>query len=236
LTPNLFRAGPWERATGWIALAALTAGTLWVLVWAPIDLYQGQPSRILHVHVPSAWITFLAFFVIFVCSIQYLRTKESRFDTVAHAAAGVGIVFCGLCLATGSIWGKFAWGIWWTWDARLTTVAVLFLIYAVYLILRGLVDDEARRARYAAVVGIIGFLDVPIIHFSVYWWRTLHQPASLLRPDSPRMAPEIMYPLLFMTAAFLILFVHLVISRRRMLEAERFLVHKRQEQLHGAGV
>ncbi len=226
------RAGPWEKGMGILALVMLAAGSFWGLALAPHDAYQGSVSRILYVHVPSAWITFLAFFVIFVASIQFLRTRNLKYDTVAHAAALSGIVFNGLCLATGSIWGKFAWGTWWTWDARLTTVAVLFLIYAVYLILRSLIDDETRRARFAAVLGIIGFLDVPIIHFSVYWWRTLHQPASLLRPDSPRMAPEIMYPLLFMTVAFIVLFVHLVIAGRRMYEAERSLEIRRQEQVY----
>lgn len=229
-------AGPWERSLGWIALVMLTIGALWGLFWSRPDLYQGEAMRILYVHVPSAWMTFAAFFVIFYCSIQYLRTRDLRYDTVAHAAAGVGIVFTGLCLATGSIWGKYAWGVWWTWDARLTTVAILFLIYAVYLILRGLVEEEGRRARFSAVVGIIGFIDVPIIHFSVYWWRTLHQPASLLRPDSPRMPPELMYPLLFSTAAFTVLFVYLLLVRKRSLQAQRELNRTRQEQLHESGV
>jgi heme exporter protein C len=227
-----FVAARGEKVTALVALLMLAVGLVWSLWIAPLDAYQGLVTRILFIHVPSAWITFLAFGVVFVCSIQYLRTRLQRYDTIAHAAAMVGLVFTGLCLATGSIWGRFAWGVWWTWDARLTTVAVLFLIYAVYLILRGLIDDESRRARYAAAVGILGFVDVPIIHFSVYWWRTLHQPASLLRPDSPRMAPSIMYPLLFMTVTFIVLFIHLLLARRRMLEAQRLVERNRQEQLH----
>ncbi len=236
MTSPLAKAGPWERWLGIVALVMVVAGVYWGLFVSPVDLYQGEPMRILFVHVPSAWVSFLAFFVIFVASIKYLRTRDLKYDTIAHAAAGSGLIFTGLTLASGSIWGKYAWGVWWTWDARLTTVAVLFLIYAVYLLVRGLIDEDAKRARYGAVLGIIGFLDVPIIHFSVYWWRTLHQPASILRPDSPRMAPELMIPLLFNTAAFIVLFAHLVIARRRVIEAERSFTRAQQEQLHESGV
>jgi heme exporter protein C len=205
-------------------------------VIAPADVYQGEVQRLIYVHVPSAWVTFSAFFVVFIASVQYLRTKELRFDTNAHAAAGVGIVFNGLALLTGSIWGRYAWGVWWTWDARLTTTAVLFLIYAVYLIVRNLVDEEGQRARFAAVVGIIGFVDVPIIHMSVYWWRTLHQAPSVMRPDGPKMAVELLLPLMFLSFVFHVLFAHLLIARRRLHDAERLVEQKQQEQLHASGV
>lgn len=224
-----------ERRLGWLALALVTVGLVWSLMLAPHDALQKAVTPILYVHVPSSWNTFLAFLVIFVASIRYLRTRDLKFDTVAHAAAGVGIVFNGLSLATGSIWGRYAWGIWWTWDARLTTVAVLFLIYAVYLILRGLIEDEGQRARFSAVLGIIGFVDVPIIHFSVHWWRTLHQPASLLRPDAPRMAPEIALPLLFMSLAFAMLLAYLILTYRRVLEADRAVTRKRMEKVYEPG-
>ncbi len=230
-----FTAGKWERITGWASLLMLAAGLVWGLVLAPADAYQGEVQRLIYVHVPAAWGTFSAFFIVFICSIQYLRKRESRYDTTAHAAAAVGFILCALTLASGSIWGKFAWGVWWTWDARLTTVAILFLIYAVYLILRNLIDDEDQRGRFSAVLGIIGFIDVPIIHMSVVWWRTLHQPASVLRPDSPRMATELLLPLLFMAITFHVLLAHLVISRRRMLETERVVERGQQKELQEAG-
>jgi heme exporter protein C len=214
----------------------LAVSLVWGLVLSPVDAYQGEVQRVLYVHVPTAWVSFSAFLVIFISSVQYLRTRQQRYDTVAHAAAGVGIVFCGLMLATGSIWGKYAWGVWWTWEARLTTAAVLFLIYAAYLILRSFIDDEGQRGRYAAVIGIIGFLDVPIIHMSVYWWRTLHQPASVMRPDGPRMANEILFPLLFASVTFLVLMSYLIIKRRRMLEAERAVEQLQQSKLQESGV
>lgn len=221
---------------GMVSAVMLVMGLAWGLALAPADSYQGEVQRIIYVHVPSAWVTFSAFLVIFICSVQYLRTRQVAYDTVAHAAATVGIVFCGLTLLTGSIWGKYAWGVWWTWDARLTTVAVLFLIYAVYLILRNLVDEEGQRARFAAVLGIVGFADVPIIHMSVYWWRTLHQPASVLRPDGPRMSLDLLLPLLFMSVAMHVFFAYLVITARRAIEAERAVAQLAQEQLNGNGV
>lgn len=231
MNPEL-QAGAFERITGWAALALVAAGLGWGLFIAPADAYQGEVQRIIYLHVPSAWVTFVAFFVVFVASVRYLRTRDAGHDLTAHAAASVGTIFCALTLITGSIWGRFAWGIWWTWDARLTTVAVLFLIFSAYLILRSLVDDEGQRARFSAVLGIIGFLDVPIIHMSVYWWRTLHQPASVMRPDGAKMSPDLLYPLLFNSVAFLVLLAHFVAARRRMLAAERAAELAQTRRLH----
>ena len=157
--------------------------------------------------------------LVFVSSIAYLRTRDLRWDAVARASAELGVIFIGLTLATGSIWGKPTWGAWWTWDARITTTAILFVIYVGYLMLRAFAEDEAQGARYAAVLGILGFLDVPVIHFSVQWWRTLHQPPSILRPDK---APweniqwPLLIPLLINLAAFILLYFYLLSLRFRL--------------------
>ena len=134
----------------------------------------GQLQRIFYVHVPSAWVAYLGFAIVFIASIAYLRTGARRWDLLAHAAAEVGVVFCTLVLVTGPIWAKPVWGTYWQWDARLTSSLVLWLTYVGYLFLRGLATDPGGVGRAAAVVGIVGFVNVPIVHFSVYWWRTLH--------------------------------------------------------------
>jgi heme exporter protein C len=134
----------------------------------------GQLQRIFYVHVPSAWVAYVGFAIVFIASIAFLRTGERRWDLLAHAAAEVGVVFCSLVLITGPIWAHPVWGTWWQWDARLTSSLVLWLTYVGYLFLRALAMDPTRAGRPAAVLGIVGFVNVPLVHFSVYWWRTLH--------------------------------------------------------------
>jgi heme exporter protein C len=208
------------RLFGWLALAGLAAGLVMAFGVAPRELTQGNVQRIMYVHVPAAWVAYLAFVVVFVASIVYLATRRPGADRLAHASAEAGVVFTGLAIAAGSIWGKPTWGTWWTWDARLTTTAILFVIYLGYLLLRGMVDDPERGARSAAVVGIVGALDIPLVHFSVLWWRTLHQPPSVGRPEASAMDPIILGTLLVNVAAFTLLYVYFVgkgvrILRRR---------------------
>ena len=165
-----------------VAMMALLLGAVLV---APREAIEGEVQRLFYIHVPSALAAYLSFLVVFVASVLMLWRRDMRFDSVARAAAGVGVLFTGLTLATGAIWGKPIWGVWWTWDARLTSTLVLFLIYSGYLLARGLsgrTDEQA--ARYAAVFAIIGFLDIPLIHFAVDWWRTLHPQRIVLRPDA----------------------------------------------------
>ncbi len=163
-------------ATG-VAMMALLLGAL---LAAPREAVQGEVQRLFYIHIASVVAAYLAFFVVFVASILVLWKRDMRFDPVARAAAGVGVLFISVTLATGSIWGKPIWGTWWAWDARLTSTLVLFLIYAGYLLTRSLSDrTDEQAARYAAMLAIIGFLDIPIIHMSVSWWRTLH-PQPLL--------------------------------------------------------
>ena len=208
------------RVWGWLALASLAAGLVMAFLVAPRELTQGNVQRIMYVHVPAAWVAYLAFVVVLVASIAYLATRRPGADHLAHASAEAGVVFTGLAIVAGSIWGKPTWGTWWTWDARLTTTAILFVIYLGYLLLRGMIDDPERGARYAAVVGIVGALDIPLVHFSVLWWRTLHQPPSVGRPEASAMDPIMLVTLLVNVAAFTLLYAYFVgkgvrILRRR---------------------
>src|SRR5437588_4191481 len=187
---------------------------------APREATQGNVQRIMYLHVPSVWVAYLAFAVVLVASIVYLVRRAEAADRLAHASAEVGVLFTGLTIATGSIWGKPTWGTWWTWDARLTTVSILFVMYLGYLLLRGMIDDGERAALYCAVLGIVAALDVPLVHFSVYWWRTLHQPPSLMKPGGFAGSGSILWPLLVNLIAFVLLYAYFVARRVRLLRAE----------------
>lgn len=174
----------------------------------------------MYVHVPAVITAYLAIAVVLVGSLGYLVGRRTAWDRLARASGELAVCFTGLTLATGALWGKPTWGTWWTWDARLTTTALLFVIYLGYLLLRAVVEDPERGATYAAVVGILGALDVPIIHFSVQWWRTLHQPATLLRPEAPALDGRMLGVLLLNLAAFLAVYAYLAARRYRVLALE----------------
>jgi heme exporter protein C len=209
-------SGRGERVLGVLALVLSIGAVVAGLALAPPDAEQGDLQRLMYVHVPSAWLAYLAFFVVFVASVQYLRTRRTRWDRVAHASAEIGVVFTALAIALGSLWGKPVWGVWWTWDPRLTTTAILLLIYLGYLAVRRVSDSPAQRAKWSAVVGVIGFVDVPIVHLSVTWWRSLHQPPSVLRPGSPTLATSMLLTLLFAVAAFTVVYAYLMVLRLRV--------------------
>ena len=160
-----------------VPVALIAAQAYGLLYTPPAEDYQ-QSVKIMYVHLPVAWNAFLAFFIVFWASIVYLWKRTERSDLLAAAAAEIGALFTGMTLLIGSIWGRWAWGIWWTWDARLTSTAVLFIIFAGYLALRSFTEDPERRATWSAGVGIFGALNVPIVYMSVRWWRTLHQVQS----------------------------------------------------------
>jgi heme exporter protein C len=209
------------RALGWLSAVALAIGLVMAFGVAPRETSQGNVQRIMYVHPPLAWVAYVAFAVVAAASIVYLVRRRPAADRLAHASAEVGVLFTGLAIATGSIWGKPTWGTWWTWDARLTSVAILFVMYVGYLLLRGTIEDRERAARYCAVLGIVAALDMPLVHFSVYWWRTLHQPPSLMKPGGFSGSPAILWPLLVNLAAFTLLYAYLVAKRARLLRAER---------------
>jgi heme exporter protein C len=207
-------------ALGWLAAAGLLAGLVMGFAVAPREATQGNVQRIMYLHVPSVWVAYVAFAVVFAASIVYLARRSAAADRVAHASAELGVLFTGLTIATGSIWGKPTWGTWWTWDARLTSVAILFVMYVGYLLLRGTLEEPERAARAAAVLGIVAALNIPLVHFSVYWWRTLHQPPSLMKPGGSSMPRAIVAALLVNFAAFSLLYLYFLARRVRVLRLE----------------
>jgi heme exporter protein C len=193
-----------------LSLAAMVAAFYAGLLYAPTERVQGDVQRIFYLHVPLAWDAYLAFLVVFVSSVAYLWKGDVWWDSLARASAEVGLLFTTLVLITGSLWARPIWGTWWSWDARLTTSLILWFIYIGYLMLRGSIADERRAARYAAVVGIIGFIDVPIIHQSVVWWRTLHPESVVLAGGGPAMPPSMLTALGISLVAFTLLYLSLV--------------------------
>lgn len=184
--------------------AALTSAAALVvgLVIAPPDVRQGQAQRLMYVHVPAAWLAYACFAVVLVASVAYLLRRDLHWDRRAQAAGELGVGMTALAILLGSLWGRPVWGTWWVWDPRLVTTVMLLLVYAGYLSVRGLGDDRAVGARRAAAVGIIGFVNVPIVHFSVVWWRTLHQPATVLSPDAAPLDSRMALALLLAVVAF----------------------------------
>lgn len=211
---------PERRTAIWIALACfavLGAAQAYSIGNSPAEGDMGHLQKIMYVHVPAAWMTFLAFFVVLVYSVLYLWRRRETDDLIAASAAEVGAVFNGLTLALGMIWGRPTWGVWWAWDARLTSTLVLFLIFIGYLALRGFVDDAAQRARWSAAVGIIGAINVPIVYMSVTWWRTLHQ-----QPSSPStLDPAYTLGLRLNAIALLLVMIFFIRKRYEIARLER---------------
>ena len=201
------------HAPGWLAAVSLATGLAASFGYAPREAVQGNVQRIMYLHVPSVLTAYLAFGLVLLGSIGYLATRRRGWDLLAGAAAELGVLFTGLTIVSGSIWGRPTWGTWWTWDARLTSTAVLFLVYVGYLLLRSVIDDPDARGRYAAVVGILGAVNIPIVHFSVKWWRALHQPSTILGPGPAPIDPGIEVALFLNWIAFTLLFAYFL-SRR----------------------
>lgn len=214
-----------ERVLGLLAAVSLTVSAVFSLVIAPREAVQGNVFRLIYVHVPSAWLAYLSFAVVLVGSIGYLVTRKIRWDRVAAASAEIGVLFTALTIVLGSLWAKPVWGTYWTWDPRLTTTAIMLLVYVGYLAVRRLPDNPAKRARWAAVVGIVGFVDVPIVHLSVRWWRGQHQaPARLL--GVPEMAPLMGAALVIAVVAFTLLYLYLMSLRLRVGRLEDRLIQE----------
>ena len=199
-----------------MAIALIAVGSILGLVVLPADALQGEVQRLLYVHVPIAWTMMLAFFVVFLMSILYLVQRKRKWDLLAVSAAELGVLGAVLTLILGSLWGRPTWGVWWAWDPRITTTALLVPIYAGYLVVRSMTEDPDQRARWSAVIGLIAFVQVPIVYMSVFWWRSLHQP-----PSSPRsMASAFGLVMLLGFVAYTLAFTYLWLRRYRLAATE----------------
>ncbi len=199
--------------------AILLAIGLYLTFVAPPDYQQGETTKIMYLHVPSAWLSMFIYAVMTAAALGTLVFRHPLADAAQRAAAPLGAGFTFLCLVTGSLWGKPMWGTWWVWDARLTSVLILFLIYLGLIALWQTIEDFSRAARLTAIFTLVGAVNIPIIKFSVEWWNTLHQPASVFRLGGPSIAPSLLWPLIVMALAFTFLFVtlHIMAIRNEIL-------------------
>jgi heme exporter protein C len=212
-----------------VALAVTAVFALWV---SPADVQQDDAVRLLYLHVPTAWIAYLAFFVTAIASILWLvpRTRRAEWDLLAGASAEVGVIFTGLTLVLGALWGRPVWGVWWEWDARLTTTAILFFLYLGYLALRRTGATADERGKRCAIAALIAFADVPIVHFSVTWWQTLHQTGTVFNPEmDAEIHGSMAFTLVFAVGAFTLLYGYLVRLRLRVAELEEGLEDRELE-------
>jgi heme exporter protein C len=211
-------------------VVAFAAGLYMALVTAPPDYQQGETVRIMFVHVPAAWMALMVYTAMALASASAAIFRHPLADMAAKAAAPIGAMFCFLALVTGSLWGKPMWGAWWVWDARLTSMFVLFLLYLGYMAVWQAIEDPHRGALIARIVAIAGFINVPIVKFSVDWWNSLHQGASVFRMGGPTIDPRMLWPLLIMAVAYMLLFAGLLlIAMRSEITARKI----RQLQLAG---
>jgi heme exporter protein C len=214
-------ATPGTRVLGLLAIGGVALLVVLGLFVTPEDQVQGDAVRPIYVHVPSAWLAYLAFGTTALCSALYLwkRTRSLTFDRFAGAAAEIGVLFTGVALLTGMLWGRITWGVFWTWDARLTSTALLFVLFLGYLALRRLPAAPEVRAKRAAIAGLIAFVDVPIVHMSVRWWNTLHQDPTILRSD-PEIEGLMLFTVVYGVAVFTIVFAWMLLHRQRQLWLE----------------
>ena len=204
-----------------------------IFMVAPTDSVLGHVQRVFYFHVPIAVMSFLAFFIVFICSLMFLIKRSPRWDAIAHASAEVGVVFVTLALITGIIWARPIWNTWWTWEPRLTTTLILWLIYVAYLMVRSYAPTRAKGALYAAVVGIVGFVDVPIVYYSVVWWRSIH-PSPVVGPFAEANALDgtMALILLYSFVTFVFFFAYMVMERMELQKTEdevarvRFLLRR----------
>ncbi len=198
-----------------LAVIVSAVGVIWSMVYAPADYQQGETARIMYIHVPSAWIAVGAYSGMAIGSVSFLVWGHALGDIAAKVMAPIGAAFTALCLATGSIWGRPTWGTWWEWDGRLTSVLVLFFLYLGYMALRSALDETSKASKAAAILCLVGTINIPIIRFSVEWWNTLHQKASIIRAGGPSLDPSLLHPLLVMGVAYLLIFAALTLAAMR---------------------
>jgi len=205
--------GRWALITGVLAVVVLLIATYMAFIYAPTDRIQGNAQRIFYVHVPTAWLAYLSYAVLVFGSVGYLWKKSPSYDRIARSAAELGFVFTTMVLITGSIWGRPIWGTWWQWEARLTTTLILWFIILGYFMVRSFAGEPQRAARFAAIVAIIGAIDIPIIHMSVRWWRTLHPEPIVVNTGGPNLPDSMLLTLMVSFVGFTILFAHLMIQK-----------------------
>jgi len=210
----------------WYAMGVAGVVTLIASFVVPPDAIQEQLSRILYVHVPAAWLAYLAFSITMLASAMYLWKKSMTWDRIAASSAEIGVLLTGLTLAVGMIWGKSTWGVWWTWDARLTLTAIMFFVYLGYLALRRSTDNLEARARRSAILGVLAVVQVPLVHFSVIWWRGLHQTPSLAKPASVDMDTEMVITLFLAVAMFTVMYVSMMTKRVELARLEDELLER----------
>lgn len=212
------RLAPW---LGGLCVLCLVAGLYLGLIVAPPDYEQGDSYRIIYIHVPAAWMSMFVYTFMAVSSAIFLIWRLKIADVVAAASAPIGAAFTAIALITGSFWGKPMWGTWWIWDARLTSELLLLFLYLGYMALRGAMDSPSSGAKAAAILAVVGVVNIPVIHFSVEWWNTLHQPATITKLDKPSMHISMLRPLLLMVLAFQLLYFYNLMIRVRTLILER---------------
>lgn len=203
----------WALGLALLAAPILLASLYMTFFYAPTEREMGVVQRIYYVHVPSAWVAFLAFGIVALCSLIYLWLKDERLDAISVASAELGLVFTTIVLITGPIWGKIAWGAWWVWEPRLTLTLLLWFIYVGYFMVRGSTENPERGKRFGAVVGIVGAVNIPLIHVSVLWFRSQHPQPVVLRADGPQADPAIVQTLLVSLLGFTVLFFALMLLR-----------------------
>ena len=209
---------PWTSS---FAAICFLFGLYFSIFDSPADYQQGETVRIMYVHVPAAWMSLFTYSLLAAASASFLIWKHSLADIAARSLAPIGAAFTAITLITGALWGQPMWGTWWVWDARLTSVLVLFFLYLGYMALVNAFDDPEKGSKAAAVLALIGFVNVPIIKFSVDWWNTLHQPASLSRLDAPAIDISMLTPLLLMALGFKLLLISILIIKMRTILIEK---------------
>ncbi|HEU0013277.1 MAG TPA: cytochrome c biogenesis protein CcsA, partial [Longimicrobium sp.] len=203
----------WSVGLGFLAATTLVLSFWMIFFYAPTEREMGIVQRIFYVHVPSAWVAFLAFGIVALCSLGYLWLRDERLDAISVSAAELGVVFTTIVLITGPLWGKIAWGAWWVWEPRLTLTLLLWFIYIGYFMLRNATENPERGKRFAAILGIVGAADIPLIHLSVQWYRSQHPKPVILNPEGPKADPLIVQALLVSLLGFTLLFFSLLLAR-----------------------
>lgn len=207
---------PWMYILGAGVFITMIIDLYLIFLFAPEERSMGQIQRIFYFHVPSAWLAFLAFFVVFIASIGYLWKKDRKYDIVAYSSAEIGIIFATLVLITGPIWARPVWNTWWVWSPRLTSFLILWFIYVAYLMLRNFVEEEERGARFTAVFGIVGFIDVPIVYVSIRLWRDIHPSPVIAGGSGAGLHPDMQITFFFSLFTFTLLYLFLLIQRVRL--------------------